>query len=115
MGMLACLSPSKDLSWMTSFVCSTRAQFTSAAAELLLGLHWNSWKDKRLRGANVLARFLIEFPAIVKVAFLLFAGVILALKLKIIADRLILEVSHRYLAFEFRRMLRHDAERGVVM
>ncbi|KAJ3716996.1 hypothetical protein C8R42DRAFT_644914 [Lentinula raphanica] len=47
--------------------------------------------------------------------FLVLAGVILVLKVKMVVDHLILEVSHHYLTSEFRQMLRHDAERWSVV
>ncbi|KAH7876273.1 uncharacterized protein C8R40DRAFT_455495 [Lentinula edodes] len=55
--------------------------------------------------------FLLNLPTVL---FLLF-GIAFLLQLKATVDRKILEVSHNYLPFDFRRMLRHDEERRRIV
>ncbi|KAJ3816677.1 hypothetical protein F5880DRAFT_1512448, partial [Lentinula raphanica] len=91
--------------------------YTSSIATEFGSLFVHQWKSLKYawsRLVDVLACLLIKYSTIIKIAFFLFAGVLLALKVKMMADRLILEISHRYLAFEFRQMLRHDAERWII-
>ncbi|KAJ4476853.1 hypothetical protein C8J55DRAFT_489876 [Lentinula edodes] len=54
--------------------------------------------------------FLLNLPTVL---FLLI-GIAFLLQLKATVDRKILEVSHNYLSFDFRRMLRHDEERRQI-
>ncbi|KAJ3898637.1 hypothetical protein F5879DRAFT_979893 [Lentinula edodes] len=49
-----------------------------------------------------------------KLIFLLSLGIFVVVWLKVLTDRLILEVSHKYLSSEFRQILRHDEDRRLI-
>ncbi|KAJ3727944.1 hypothetical protein C8R42DRAFT_717373 [Lentinula raphanica] len=95
-------------SWVTSLAYSFRAQITFIATELsaLFERQGNSWVTRS--GVHVFAPdYYRRLPPV--------RWVIIVLKLKMVVDRLILDVSHHYLGSEFRQMLRHDAERWIVL
>ncbi|KAJ3765044.1 hypothetical protein FB446DRAFT_709788 [Lentinula raphanica] len=112
----ACLSfEYLNISRMAPFVCSVGAQITSIArllkysTTIVFVRQWHFRKDTRSHLPDVLV-FLLKYSTTIKILLVLFAGFLFALKLKLVVDRLIVEVSHHYLAAEFREMLRHDAE-----